>query len=746
MNVPVDARRRADVRRRHLGAGRYVEMRAEMDVLVLISNCPQLNNPCNGYNPTPVRLLVWHGRLSRAACSQGPHRQPRRDRLPHHPHAAAHGHRARSRSTPTPTRTRCTCGGRRGGRHRRRRPPPRATSTSTRSSRPRSARAPRRSTRATASWRERRLRRRAARRPGIAFIGPTPEQMRAFGLKHTARALAAKAGVPLLPGTGLLADVERGAARGRAHRLPGDAQEHGRRRRHRHAALRRRRRARRGVRRGRAPGASQLRAGRACSWRSSSTAPATSRCRSSATAQGSVRRARASATARCSGATRRSSRRRRRPGLPRRDARGAARRGACGWARAVDYRSAGTVEFVYDADARRVLLPRGQHAPPGRARRHRGGHRRRPRRVDGAARGGRARLPDARRRAPRGAADPGARLRRGSAARTSSPSAGLLTEVDVPRRTCASRRWVERGTEVTPFYDPLLAKIIVHGDDARRGAARALRDALGATPRSRASRPTCDYLRAALATPAFVAGRRPHAPARRRRRTPPQTIEVLDGGHADHRAGLPGPPRLLARRRAAVGPDGRAVVPARQPAGRQSADGAPGLECTLTGPDAALQRRGRRSRSPAPTWARRSTARRSPRWRAGRRSPRAACCALGAVRGAGLPRLPRRARRARRARCTSAAARPSRSAASAGTAAARCAPGDVLHLGEQPPAGAGAALPERADPAAHATTGRSRVLDGPHGAPDFFTDDDIDDVLRDRRGRCTTTRAAPACG
>ena len=39
--------------------GRYVEMRAEMDVLVLISNCPQLNNPCNAYNPTPVEVLVW---------------------------------------------------------------------------------------------------------------------------------------------------------------------------------------------------------------------------------------------------------------------------------------------------------------------------------------------------------------------------------------------------------------------------------------------------------------------------------------------------------------------------------------------------------------------------------------------------------------------------------------------------------------------------------------------------------------
>ncbi|MGN6319623.1 urea amidolyase associated protein UAAP2 [Trinickia sp.] len=39
--------------------GKYVEMRAEMDVTVLISNCPQLNNPCNGYNPTPVRLAIW---------------------------------------------------------------------------------------------------------------------------------------------------------------------------------------------------------------------------------------------------------------------------------------------------------------------------------------------------------------------------------------------------------------------------------------------------------------------------------------------------------------------------------------------------------------------------------------------------------------------------------------------------------------------------------------------------------------
>ena len=39
--------------------GKYVELEAARDTLVLISNCPQLNNPCNGYDPTPVRLLIW---------------------------------------------------------------------------------------------------------------------------------------------------------------------------------------------------------------------------------------------------------------------------------------------------------------------------------------------------------------------------------------------------------------------------------------------------------------------------------------------------------------------------------------------------------------------------------------------------------------------------------------------------------------------------------------------------------------
>jgi len=39
--------------------GKYVEMTAHMDTIVLISNCPQLNNPCNGYDPTPIEVLIW---------------------------------------------------------------------------------------------------------------------------------------------------------------------------------------------------------------------------------------------------------------------------------------------------------------------------------------------------------------------------------------------------------------------------------------------------------------------------------------------------------------------------------------------------------------------------------------------------------------------------------------------------------------------------------------------------------------
>lgn len=59
MNVPVTPQGKLTFADGISAPGRYVEMKAEMDVTVLISNCPQLNNPCNGYNPTPVEVLTW---------------------------------------------------------------------------------------------------------------------------------------------------------------------------------------------------------------------------------------------------------------------------------------------------------------------------------------------------------------------------------------------------------------------------------------------------------------------------------------------------------------------------------------------------------------------------------------------------------------------------------------------------------------------------------------------------------------
>jgi uncharacterized protein len=59
MNVPVTPQGGLTFEDGVSGAGRYVELLAQMDVLVLVSNCPQLNNPCNAYNPTPVEMVVW---------------------------------------------------------------------------------------------------------------------------------------------------------------------------------------------------------------------------------------------------------------------------------------------------------------------------------------------------------------------------------------------------------------------------------------------------------------------------------------------------------------------------------------------------------------------------------------------------------------------------------------------------------------------------------------------------------------
>ncbi len=58
MNVPVEPDGSLGIVDGISAPGLTVDLRADMDVIVVVSNCPQINNPCNGFNPTPVRMIV----------------------------------------------------------------------------------------------------------------------------------------------------------------------------------------------------------------------------------------------------------------------------------------------------------------------------------------------------------------------------------------------------------------------------------------------------------------------------------------------------------------------------------------------------------------------------------------------------------------------------------------------------------------------------------------------------------------
>jgi urea carboxylase-associated protein 1 len=60
MNVPVDADGTLGIVDGISAPGLFVDLHAEMDVLAVVSNCPQINNPCNAFNPTPIRVVVRH--------------------------------------------------------------------------------------------------------------------------------------------------------------------------------------------------------------------------------------------------------------------------------------------------------------------------------------------------------------------------------------------------------------------------------------------------------------------------------------------------------------------------------------------------------------------------------------------------------------------------------------------------------------------------------------------------------------
>lgn len=59
MHVPVAKSGRTGIREGLSRPGDFVELRAEKDVMVVMSNCPQFYNPCSGWNPTPIRVITW---------------------------------------------------------------------------------------------------------------------------------------------------------------------------------------------------------------------------------------------------------------------------------------------------------------------------------------------------------------------------------------------------------------------------------------------------------------------------------------------------------------------------------------------------------------------------------------------------------------------------------------------------------------------------------------------------------------
>jgi urea carboxylase-associated protein 1 len=58
MNVPVEADGTLGIVDGLSAPGKSLTLRADVDTLVLVSNCPQINNPCNGFDPTPVRMVI----------------------------------------------------------------------------------------------------------------------------------------------------------------------------------------------------------------------------------------------------------------------------------------------------------------------------------------------------------------------------------------------------------------------------------------------------------------------------------------------------------------------------------------------------------------------------------------------------------------------------------------------------------------------------------------------------------------
>jgi urea carboxylase len=551
---------------------------------------------------------------------------------------------------------------------------------------------------------------------GIAFVGPTPEQMRQFGLKHTARELAQWAGLPLLPGTDLLPDLP--AALAAAERIG-------------YPVMLKSTAGGGGIGMRRCNDARELEEGFAAVQR---------------LAEGNFRNAgvfleKFVARARHievqifgDGAGRVVALGERDCSVQRRNQKvieespapgltGTARRelhdAAARLGSAVGYRSAGTVEFVYDADAARFYFLevntrlQVEHGVTEQV----GG-------VDlvewmiRTAAGEPPALASFRFE-PRGHAIQ-ARVYAEDPARGFRPSSGLLTRVELPAAGSARvDSWIEAGTEVTGFYDPMLAKIIVRAGDRAAAIAR-LGAALDAS-RIDGIETNLRYLASVLRHPVFARGEQTtgllatHAPAS-------PSIEVLAPGTMTTVQDWPG---RLGLWDVGVPPSGPMDALALRLANRivGNDQGAAALELTVTGAtlrfdaDAVFALTGASMEAtldgaPVEYW--------QPV-----RAPRGSVLALGRIRGAG-----QRAYLAVRGSFDIPEYLGSRATFTLGQFGGHggraLRAGDVLRLNRTGLDTEGCQPIAPTDRPEYSANWRIRVNDGPHGAPDFFTPEDIE--------------------
>ncbi|MBI4694000.1 MAG: urea carboxylase [Gammaproteobacteria bacterium] len=547
---------------------------------------------------------------------------------------------------------------------------------------------------------------------GISFIGPTPQQIRDFGLKHTARRLARACGMPLLPGTELLADVDEALAAAARIGYP---------------VMLKSTAGGGGIGMQLCRDAATLAAG----------FETVQRLSKNNFADGGLYLEKFVAAARHVEVQIFGDGRGRVVALPERDCslqrrnqkvveespapnlpdamRAALREHAVTLGESVGYRSAGTVEYVVDAAA-------GEHyflevntrlqVEHGVTEQVMG--------IDlvewmlAAAAGDPIPLGLAAR--PPAAHAIQVRLYAEDPAKDFQPAAGLITEAVFPDFARCDT-WVTAGVEVSPFYDPLLAKIIVTSAD-REAALADLGEALRAT-RIAGVETNLDYLRQVIVNEVFRAGR--HT-TRLLAGLPftARTIEVIAPGTDTTVQDHPGRVGYWA---VGVPPSGPMDALSFRLANRLLGNGpdAAGLEITISGPtlrfnvdalvclggaalDAHLDGR------PVPWWQPFTV-------------PAGGVLTLGAVHGAG----------ARAYLCVHGGLDVPQYLGSRATftlgrfgghGGRRLRLADVLHLSDQPPPAAGPALANALRPAL-GSPWTLRVIYGPHGAPDFFTPADI---------------------